>query len=193
VDGSQALEMLWAQKDIALVILDIMMPRMDGWEALKIIRERSDIPIIMLTALDDEWHEVHGLREGADDYISKPFSYELFVARVNTALKESLRRQAEMIDICGIRIDQRLRSVSAGGREIQLNRKEYDVLLYLLQHTNMLLTRDKLIDEVWGLDFEGDVRTVDTHIKTLRAKLGAGGTYIRTVRGSGYVMDVRKP
>lgn len=166
---------------------------MDGWEALKIIRERSDVPIIMLTALDDERHEVHGLREGADDYISKPFSYELFVARVNTALKESLRRQSEMIDICGIRVDQRLRNVSAEGNDIQINRKEYEVLLYFLQHTNMLLTRDRLIDEVWGLDFEGDVRTVDTHIKTLRAKLGASGAIIRTIRGCGYIMDVKKP
>ena len=188
-DGNEALEALWSRNDIGLVILDVMMPGPDGWEVLKIIRERSDVPIIMLTALDDERHEIHGLREGANDYVSKPFSYELFVARINSSLRASLKKKSAIIDTGGILIEQDARKVSVEGRQIQLNRKEYDLLVYFLQNGRTVLSRDRLIDDVWGLDFEGDVRTVDTHVKTLRAKLGGHGKRIRTVRGCGYSME----
>lgn len=186
-DGQEAIETLIRLKDeIDLVILDVMMPVLDGWEVLKALREFSEVPVIMLTALGDDRHVVFGLEEGADDYISKPFSYEVFVARVKALLRKAALEKQSEITAGGIRIVQVNHKVFADGREVELNRKEYNLLLYLIKNKNQVLSRDRLLDALWGHDFEGGARTIDTHVKTIRAKLAGCGSQIRTVRGSGY-------
>lgn len=189
-DGQQAIERFFEMNDIDLVILDVMMPECDGWDVLREIREHSDVPVIMLTALGAEHYEVKGLKKGADDYISKPFSYEIFVARINTLLRKLRKeRQAELIagEIC---IQQATRQVLVLGKNVELNRKEYDLLVYLIKNRNKVLAREQILCSIWGYDYDGESRTIDTHIKTLRAKLLSGGEAIRTVRGSGYMFKV---
>ena len=189
-NGQQALDIFFGSKGIELLILDVMMPVYDGWEVLKEIREHSEVPVIMLTALGDEKHEVLGLKKGADDYIAKPFSYEVFVARLNTFLRKLKRERLAELIIGDLVINQSAYSVTAGGREVILNRKEYNLLLYLIKNSNRVLTREQILSSIWGYDFEGDIRTIDTNIKTLRAKLFDCGKYIKTVRGSGYMLKV---
>jgi DNA-binding response OmpR family regulator len=191
-DGKEAIDIFFSFKDIDLVILDVMMPIYDGWEVLKEIREHSDVPVIMLTALGDEKHEVLGLKRGADDYITKPFSYEVFVARLNNVVKKIRKNYSNEITIEGIKIDQEAHKVIISDEEIKLNPKEYKLLNFLVKNINKVLTREQILDKVWGYDFEGDIRTIDTHIKTLRAKLLNQGNYIKTVRGSGYMLEVEK-
>lgn len=189
-DGEEGLRVFFENKNIDLVILDVMMPIYDGWEVLLEIREHSEVPVIMLTALGDEKHEVFGLKEGADEYISKPFGYEVFVARINALLRKVKKEKAAEIIIENLRINQGAHKVYVDEDEVDLNRKEFSLLVYLIENRNLVLTREKILDSVWGYDFEGDVRTIDTHIKTLRAKLQQCGAYIKTVRGSGYVFEV---
>lgn len=191
-DGQQALDIFFRSNDIELLILDVMMPIYDGWEVLKEIREHSDVPVIMLTALGDERHEVLGLKKGANDYISKPFSYEVFVARLNALLRKLKKERLDEIKIGEIRINQATHRVSVCDTEIELNRKEYSLLIYLIENKNRVLTREQILSNIWGYDFEGDIRTIDTHIKTLRAKLLSCGEYIKTVRGSGYMFEEDK-
>jgi DNA-binding response OmpR family regulator len=167
-----------------------MMPQYDGWEVLKEIREFSEIPVIMLTALGDEKHEVFGLKKGADDYIGKPFSYEVFIARVNTLLRKVKKERLAELVIGNMVVSQASHTVSVDNREIELNKKEYTLLAYMIKNRDLVLTRDQILCDVWGYDFEGDSRTIDTNIKTLRAKLGDCGEYIRTVRGTGYMFKV---
>lgn len=191
-DGKQAIDIFFGTKDIDLLILDVMMPVYDGWEVLKEIREHSEVPVIMLTALEDETHEVFGLDRGADDYISKPFSYEVFVARINTILRKRKKEQLTEIMVGNIKIDQATHKVLVFNAEIELNHKEYSLLTYFVKNYNRVLTREQILCSIWGYDFEGDIRTIDTHIKTLRAKLLGCGNYIKTVRGSGYLFEVNE-
>jgi two-component system response regulator ResD len=192
-DGDQALKLFFGANDIALVILDVMMPVYNGWEVLKEIREHSEVSVIMLTALGDEGHEVLGLKRGADDYITKPFSYEVFVARINSLLRK-LKKNYESTHTAGkIRINQATHRMIIADRELELNRKEYYLLLYFVENENKILSREQILNHVWGYDFDGEIRTVDTHIKTLRAKLGACSRYIKTVHGLGYLFEVIEP
>ncbi|MCD1261250.1 response regulator transcription factor [Paenibacillus athensensis] len=188
-DGQQALEKFYADQEIQLVILDVMMPVYDGWEVLRDIREGSDVPVMMLTALGDEHHEVVGLRHGADEYIAKPFSYKVFVARLNTLLRKVKKERGEELTLGGLTIRQSARQALVHLAEIELNHKEYNLLLYLALNAGRVLTREQILNHVWGYAFTGDERTIDTHIKTLRAKLDACGPYIKTIRGSGYMLQ----
>lgn len=191
-DGEEAINIFFNNNDIDLVILDVMMPVYDGWEVLKEIREKSEVPIIMLTALGDEKHEVLGLKKGADDYIGKPFSYEIFVARLNNIVKKVKKKFSDEIAVGNLRIYQRTHKVVIDDEEIKLNPKEYNLLLYLVGNVNTVLSREQILDKVWGYNFDGDIRTIDTHIKTLRAKLSEQGDWIKTIRGSGYMFEVEK-
>ncbi|AVK48094.1 PhoB family transcriptional regulator [Clostridium sp. MF28] len=191
-DGEEAINMFFNNNDIDLVILDVMMTVYDGWEVLKEIREKSEVPIIMLTALGDEKHEVLGLKKGADDYIGKPFSYEIFVARLNNIVKKVKKKFSDEIAVGNLRIYQRTHKVVIDDEEIKLNPKEYNLLLYLVGNVNTVLSREQILDKVWGYNFDGDIRTIDTHIKTLRAKLSEQGDWIKTIRGSGYMFEVEK-
>lgn len=189
-DGKEAIEVFFGKNDINLVILDVMMPVYDGWEVLEEIRENSDVPVLMLTALGDERHEVLGLKNGADDYICKPFSYEIFVARLNNLAKKIKREISNELVIGKIKINQGTHKVTVQGADVKLNPKEYNLLIYFIKNINTVLTREQIISKIWGYDFDGDIRTIDTHIKTLRAKLLKQGNYIKTVRGSGYMLEV---
>lgn len=189
-NGQQAIDIFFSDIDICLCILDVMMPVYDGWEVLKEIREKSDVPIIMLTALGDEQHEVAGLSYGADDYIAKPFSYPVFVARIESLLRKKKRENESRINIGRIFLDRSNHKVMVGDEEIILNNKEYHLLLYFITNKGIVLDREKILYAVWGYDFEGDIRTIDAHIKMLRNKLLDCNGYIRTVRGTGYVFEV---
>nr|WP_105617291.1 response regulator transcription factor [Vallitalea okinawensis] len=191
-DGNEAIDLYFSTTDINLVILDVMMPKYDGWEVCKEVRKQSDVPILMLTALGDERNEVHGLSLGADEYISKPFSYEIFIARVNVLLRRVVKEKNESIQIDGIIIDQAKQLVTINDKAVDLSPKEYKLLLYLINNIKRALSRDQILNTVWGYDFFGDARTVDTHIKSLRSKLGEYGNLIGTVRGLGYGLKVNK-
>lgn len=185
-DGREALERFFSGAEPNLAILDVMMPFSDGWEVLREIRTHSDAPVMMLTALGDERSEVAGLTHGADDYLAKPFRYAVFVARLNALLRRTIREQNGAFTLGALSLELEKRRVFVAGREIQLSNKEFSLLSTLMQNRGTVLSREKLLDKVWGYDFEGDARTVDTHIKTLRKKLSSCGTMIQTVRGAGY-------
>ncbi len=188
-DGEQAIDVFFGQKDIALIILDVMMPKMDGWEVLRTIRQHSKVPVIMLTARSEETDELKGFEYGADEYISKPFSPKILVARVEAILRRSGASQDETLDIAGIVIDKSAHSVKIGGEEIELSFKEYELLLYFVENRGIALSREKILNNVWNYDYFGDARTIDTHVKKLRAKLGAKGDFIKTVWGMGYKFE----
>lgn len=185
-DGEEAIEKFYEIAEIDLVILDIMMPKVNGYEVLEEIRKSSDVPIIMLTALGDEGHEVKGLKYGADEYISKPFSLEIFKARVESKLRKAKSEKEKEIKIGDLYLNAVNRVVLVNDEEIDLNNKEFKLLVYLVNNKSRVLTREQIINAIWGYDFDGDFRTVDTHIKTLRAKLKSCGSYIKTLRGTGY-------
>ncbi|MBS4534919.1 response regulator transcription factor [Clostridium sp. D2Q-14] len=189
-DGKDALEKFYLNNDIDLLILDVMMPKLDGWKVCEEIRKESDIPIIFLTALGESHDEIQGLDLGADDYITKPFRYEIFIARVKAVLRRTNKINEGIIYIDGLEINTDSRQVSLDKKEIVLSPKEYNLLVYLIENKNISLERDKILDKIWGYDFYGDPRTIDTHIKTLRAKLGDIGKRIKTVRGVGYRLEV---
>lgn len=189
-DGQEALDRFFEEDSIDLVILDVMMPKFDGWEVLTEIREHSDTPVLMLTALGSERHEIHGLKKGADDYIAKPFSYERLIARVEVLLRKVLKEQKEELKAGLLSVNRETHKVMVEEIEISLNHKEFQLLFYLIENQNIVLNREKILNHIWGYDFDGDIRTIDTHIKTLRAKLLLCGEYIQTVRGSGYRFEV---
>ena len=188
-DGEQAVDVCFSVKDIALVILDVMMPKMDGWEVLRTIRERSHVPVIMLTARSEETDELKGFQYGADEYISKPFSPKILVARVEAILRRSGINQEETITVAGITVDKSAHAVSIDGKELELSFKEYELLLYFIENKGIALSREKILNNVWNYDYFGDARTIDTHVKKLRAKMGEKGDCIRTVWGMGYKFD----
>lgn len=191
-DGEEAIDVFFADKEIALIILDVMMPKMDGWEVLKTVREHSKVPVIMLTARTEETDELKGFEYGADEYISKPFSPKILVARVEAILRRSGVSQDEVVRVGGIEVDKSAHSVKIDGKEIELSFKEYELLLYFIENKGIALSREKILNNVWNYDYFGDARTIDTHVKKLRAKMGAKGDYIKTVWGMGYKFEVEE-
>ena len=189
-NGIEALEKFYTNKDIHLIVLDVMMPSRSGWEVCKEIREQSNVPIIFLTALDDSRDETHGLDIGADDYIVKPFRYEIFMARVRSAIRRIPQNITRHYCMNEVEIDTISRVVKVNEERVEMSPKEYELLLYLIKNQNVALERDKILDSVWGYDFYGDRRTIDTHIKNIRAKLGTVGNNIKTIRGFGYKFEV---
>ena len=187
-NGLEAVALLRMEGDIQLVILDIMMPGMDGVEACKTIREFSRVPIIMLTAKDDEESEVLGFTCGADEYIAKPIKFPVFMARVQALLKRS-GSMHDTVDVAGISIDPEARTVTVDGEPISLTPREFELLLFVAQNRNIALSRQQILTAVWNFDYYGDARTVDTHIKNLRMKLGKRGAALKTVRGRGYKLE----
>ena len=189
-DGEEAVDTFFAQKDIALVLLDVMMPKMDGWEVLKTIRKYSQVPVIMLTARSEERDELQGFSLGVDEYISKPFSPKILVARVDAILRRSNVVSTENMDVGGICIDKAAHQVTIDGREIELSYKEFELLSYFVENQGIALSREKILNNVWNYDYFGDARTIDTHVKKLRSKMGEKGDYIRTIWGMGYKFEV---
>lgn len=190
-DGAQAVDIFFEQKDIALVILDVMMPKMDGWQVCRELRQYSKVPIIMLTARGDERDELQGFELGVDEYISKPFSPKILVARVEAILRRtSALSQEDVMDAGGIVIDKAAHMVSIDGRNVELSFKEFELLTYFVENQGIALSREKILNNVWNYDYFGDARTIDTHVKKLRSKLGDKGEYIRTIWGMGYKFEV---
>ena len=189
-DGSEALDIFFAQSDIALVILDVMMPKMDGWQVCREIRSYSRVPIIMLTARGDEKDELQGFDLGVDEYISKPFSPKILVARVEAILRRTGKSAAgEILDEGGIHLDKTAHMVTIGDRNIDLSFKEFELLTYFMENKGIALSREKILNNVWNYDYFGDARTIDTHEKKLRSKLGEKGEMIKTIWGMGYKFD----
>jgi len=190
-DGIQALDIFYENKDVSLIILDVMMPRLDGWEVCKEVRRSSTVPIVMLTARSEERDELKGFELGVDEYISKPFSPKILVARVNALLKRVKGVGADsVIDVGGIAVDKAAHIVKVDGEQIELSVKEFELLVYFLENQKMALTREKILNHVWDYDYFGDARTIDTHVKKLRSKLGEKGNYIKTIWGMGYKFEV---
>ena len=185
-DGEQAVEIFFDQKDIQLIILDVMMPKMDGWDVLRTIRKYSEVPVIMLTARTEENDELNGFGLGADEYIAKPFSPKILVARVEAILRRSGTASSDVIDVGGIKIDKSAHQVSVEGETVDLSFKEFELLTYFVENQGQALSREKILNNVWNYDYYGDARTIDTHVKKLRSKLGPDGDYIKTVWGMGY-------
>ena len=191
-DGEKALEVFEEnKKKINLVILDVMMPKLDGWSVLRQIRQDSKVPIIMLTARGEEQDELFGFELGVDEYISKPFSPKILVARVEAILKRTNQDKKEVKDYGGIQIDQEGRTVTVDGKTIELSLREYELLVYLVNNENIALSRDKILNNVWNYDYYGDSRTIDSHVKKIRHKLGKKGKYIKTIRGIGYKFEMK--
>ena len=191
-DGEKALEVFEENKNkITLILLDVMMPKLDGWSVLRQIRQQSKVPIIMLTARGEEQDELFGFELGADEYISKPFSPKILVARVEAILKRSTKDTTQIKDYAGIELDKEGRTVKVDGKTIELSLREYELLIYLIENENIALSRDKILNNVWNYDYYGDSRTIDSHIKKIRHKLGKKGKYIKTIRGVGYKFEIK--
>ena len=190
-DGMEAMDIFYEDRDIALVILDVMMPKMDGWQVCREIRESSKVPIIMLTARSEERDELQGFELGVDEYISKPFSPKILVARVNAILRRTMGNTGgDVIEAGGIRMDKAAHIVEIDGKQIELSYKEFELLSYFMENAGIALSREKILNNVWNYDYFGDARTIDTHVKKLRSKLGDKGEYIRTIWGMGYKFEV---
>ena len=189
-DGEEAVDKFFAQKDIALVLLDVMMPKMDGWEVLKTIRKYSQVPVIMLTARSEERDELQGFSLGVDEYISKPFSPKILVARVEAILRRSNASGGDALSVGGILIDKAAHQVTIDGKEVELSFKEFELLSYIVENQGIALSREKILNNVWNYDYFADARTIDTHEKKLRSKMGEKGNYIKTIWGLGYKFEV---
>ncbi len=190
-DGMEAMDVFYEDKDIALVILDVMMPKMDGWQVCREIRESSKVPIIMLTARSEERDELQGFELGVDEYISKPFSPKILVARVNAILRRTFGTDGgDVLNAGGITIDKAAHIVKIDGKPVDLSFKEFELLAYFVENQGIALSREKILNNVWNYDYFGDARTIDTHVKKLRSKLGDKGEYIRTIWGMGYKFEV---
>ena len=191
-DGEEALKVFEEnQNKINIILLDVMMPKLDGWSVLRQIRQKSNVPIIMLTARGEEQDELFGFELGVDEYISKPFSPKILVARVEAILNRTTEKKNETKDYGGIVIDSDGRTVKVDGKQIELSLREYELLKYLVDNNGIALSRDKILNNVWNYDYYGDSRTIDSHIKKVRHKLGKKGKYIETVRGIGYKFEVK--
>ena len=190
-DGEEAVDLFYENRDVALIILDVMMPKMDGWQTCREIRAESKVPIIMLTAKGDEQDELKGFDLGVDEYISKPFSPKILVARVEAILRRSGKGQEDqLLSAGGIEINKTAHEVSVDGKKIELSFKEFELLSYVLENQGIALSREKILNHVWNYDYFGDARTIDTHVKKLRSKLGDKGDLIRTIWGMGYKFEV---
>ena len=191
-DGEKAIEVFEENRNkIKLILLDVMMPKLDGWSVLRKIRQESNLPVIMLTARGEEQDELFGFELGVDEYISKPFSPKILVARVEAIIKRVYGDTKQAKDYDGIVIDQEGRTVTVDGKPIDLSLREYELLKYLLDNENIALSRDKILNNVWNYDYYGDSRTIDSHIKKIRHKLGKKGKYIETIRGVGYKFEIK--
>ncbi len=190
-DGQQALDMFYQDKDISLIILDVMMPRRDGWDVCKEIRETSKVPIIMLTAKSEERDELLGFELGVDEYISKPFSPKILAARVSAILRRTNQSaENQIMELGGIILNKVAHSVQVDGKEVDLSYKEFELLTYFFENKGVALSREKILNNVWNYDYFGDARTIDTHVKKLRSKLGEKGELIKTIWGMGYKFEV---
>ena len=189
-DGEQAVDIFFKQKDISLIILDVMMPKMDGWEVCRTLRRYSQVPIIMLTARSEERDELLGFELGVDEYISKPFSPKILVARIEAILRRGNAGTGEILEAAGIRVDKDAHEASVDGQPVDLSNKEFELLIYFMENQGMALSREKILNNVWNYDYFGDARTIDTHVKKLRSKLGEKGEFIKTIWGMGYKFEV---
>ncbi|MDY5883130.1 response regulator transcription factor [Roseburia sp. 831b] len=191
-DGEEALDLFYREKDIALIILDVMMPKLNGWDVCREVRETSKVPIIMLTAKGDESDELNGFELGVDEYISKPFSPKILVARVGAILRRSGKTEEteENMELGGIVVNKTAHLVTVDGERIDLSFKEFELLSYFMENAGIALSREKILNHVWNYDYFGDARTIDTHVKKLRSKMGKKGEYIKTIWGMGYKFEV---
>ena len=189
-NGEQAVDIFFSEKDIALIILDVMMPKMDGWQVCREIRKYSKVPIIMLTAKSDEQDELLGFELGVDEYISKPSSPKILVARVEAILRRANAAEEEITEVGGIVLDKTAHIVKIDGRPIDLSVKEFELLSYFIKNQGVALSRERILNNVWNYDYFGDARTIDTHVKKLRSKMGDKGDYIKTIWGMGYKFEV---
>ncbi|MCB7302536.1 response regulator transcription factor [Bariatricus massiliensis] len=190
-DGLEALDIFYEHKDIALIILDVMMPKMDGWQTCREIRKESKVPIIMLTARGEERDELQGFELGVDEYISKPFSPKILVARVEAILRRTNALASDdVVNAGGIEVDKAAHMVKINGESVDLSYKEFELLTYFIENQGLALSREKILNNVWNYDYFGDARTIDTHVKKLRSKLGEKGEYIKTIWGMGYKFEV---
>lgn len=189
-DGEQAVDIFFQQKDIALIVLDVMMPKMDGWQVCREIRNYSKVPIIMLTAKSDERDELQGFQLGVDEYISKPFSPKILVARIEAILRRTnLRSSGGVLTCGGISVDKAAHQVMIDGKPVELSYKEFELLTYFMENKGIALSREKILNNVWNYDYFGDARTIDTHVKKLRSKMGEKGDMIKTIWGMGYKLE----
>ena len=188
-DGENAVDIFFEQGDIALIILDVMMPKMDGWQVCREIRRHSEVPIIMLTAKSDEKDELQGFELGVDEYISKPFSPKILMARVEAILRRAGAAGDDSFEVGGIKIDKASHEVIIDGKPVELSVKEFELLLYFMTNKGIALSREKILNNVWNYDYFGDARTIDTHVKKLRAKMGSKGDLIKTIWGIGYKFE----
>lgn len=192
-DGEEAVDKFFEVKDIALIILDVMMPKMDGWQVCREIRQYSKVPIIMLTAKSDEKDELQGFDLGVDEYITKPFSPKILVARVEAILRRSNVLAADdTMETGGIELNKAAHEVLIDGKSVELSYKEFELLAYFMSNQGVALSRERILNNVWNYDYFGDARTIDTHVKKLRSKLGAKGEYIKTIWGMGYKFEVNQ-
>lgn len=189
-DGEEAIDIFMENKDIALVILDVMMPKMDGWQTCREIRQYSQVPIIMLTARGGETDELRGFELGVDEYISKPFSPKILVARVQALLRRSMAASEETLEYGGIVLNRSAHEVLIDGKKTDLSFKEFELLSYFMENKDIALSRERILNHVWDYDYFGDARTIDTHVKKLRSKMGPYGSYIKTIWGMGYKFEV---
>lgn len=192
-DGVEAMDQFYSEKDISLIILDVMMPRMDGWQVLREVRQHSKVPIMMLTARTEEQNELKGFELGVDEYVAKPFSPKILVARVGALLKRAKNAAEEAaVNAGGIFMDKAAHIVTINGTPIDLSVKEFELLAYFLENQKIALSREKILNHVWNYDYFGDARTIDTHVKKLRSKMGEKGNYIKTIWGMGYKFEVEE-
>ena len=190
-DGEEALNLFYEIKDIALIILDVMMPKMDGWQVCREVRQYSNVPTIMLTAKGDERDELLGFDLGVDEYISKPFSPKILVARVEAILRRTNQMDPDsVLEAGGIAIDKAAHMATIDGQPMELSFKEFELLTYFMENQGIALSREKILNNVWNYDYFGDARTIDTHVKKLRSKMGGKGDYIKTIWGMGYKFEV---
>jgi len=191
-DGEEALQVFDENSEkINLILLDVMMPKLDGWSVLRQIRQSSKVPVIMLTARGEEQDELFGFELGVDEYVTKPFSPKLLVARIKAILNRTEKIQEKVTDYAGIVIDTEGRTVSVDGKDVELSLREYELLKYLLENENVALSREKILNNVWNYDYYGDSRTIDSHVKKIRHKLGKKGKFIKTIRGVGYKFETK--
>ena len=188
-NGEQAVDIFYEDKDISLILLDVMMPKMDGWEVCKTIRKDSKVPIIMLTAKSEEQDELLGFELGVDEYISKPFSPKILVARVEAILRRTSALSDDLIEYEGIKIDKMAHAVYIDDKPIELSYKEFELLSFFIENKGIALSREKILNNVWNYDYFGDARTIDTHVKKLRSKMGDKGDYVKTIWGLGYKFE----
>ena len=188
-DGEAALDIFCSNNDIDLIIMDVMMPKMDGWQLCKEVRKLSKVPILMLTAKSEEQDELKGFELGVDEYIPKPFSPKILTARVNALLRRTTGDSEEILDIAGITVNKIAHTVTIDGKEIDLSFKEFELLTYFMENRGIALSREKILNNVWNYDYYGDARTIDTHVKKLRSKMGEKGKFISTIWGMGYKFE----